>query len=474
MPTVSRAGTPPVAPNPQSATAEAQPPSEGNGGFKALLRAASGKPDAAPGGVANSPAKDRGAIVTSPRDSPAIASQAMNSADGVAGMRLSPRLGGTNKNVTPPDGKEVTPASGQIDGASPPVGADVMSPASTGPIAEPRPGAREKGRSEGPADQSGGFPDGQKVSGQTASGAATVVTTTSVPSMGVPPTAVPPTGATAAMRSADGSGGLLAGLVSNAPGTKAVPSDTVDPASGRPNRRGRASDFSPDGISSPITVMAGATGSRAGAVDSAGTQPGFPEPSNDGSSPPARDPALTTVLAFALAPEKIAGARELATERTVSFTGVEASIRPTDVGGSQPAMASARPAGDAGDQVAIHIARAQSNGAKTITIDLHPAELGRVEVRLAFQSDGLSVRMTVERQETFDAFSRDRGGLEQQLAQAGVELGGGGLDLRLGQQSDQPGYEPGGGGSRSFSAVPAASVVPAAVWAGSGLIDILA
>jgi flagellar hook-length control protein FliK len=137
-------------------------------------------------------------------------------------------------------------------------------------------------------------------------------------------------------------------------------------------------------------------------------------------------------------------------------------------------MASARPAGDAGEQVAIHIARAQSNGAKTITIDLHPAELGRVEVRLAFQSDGLSVRMTVERQETFEAFSRDRGGLEQQLAQAGVDLGGGGLDLRLGQQSDQSGYEPGGGGSRSFSAVPAESVVPAAVWAGSGLIDILA
>src|ERR1700730_4548316 len=127
MPTVSRAGTPPVAPNPQSATAEAQPPSEAKGGFGAWLRAASGKPDAAPGGVANSPPKDRGAIVTSPSGSPAIASQAMNSADGVAGMRSSPRLGGTNKNVTPPDGKAVMPASGRIDGASPPVGADVTS-----------------------------------------------------------------------------------------------------------------------------------------------------------------------------------------------------------------------------------------------------------------------------------------------------------------------------------------------------------
>jgi hypothetical protein len=115
------------------------------------------------------------------------------------------------------------------------------------------------------------------------------------------------------------------------------------------------------------------------------------------------------------------------------------------------------------------------DGDKTITVELHPAELGRVEIHFSFHSDGMNVRMTLDRPETFEAFSHDRGGLEQQLAQAGVDLGGGGLDLRLGQptpdqtESYSSGRNPGVASSTSQTAA-----APKTLWIGNNLLDILA
>jgi flagellar hook-length control protein FliK len=85
----------------------------------------------------------------------------------------------------------------------------------------------------------------------------------------------------------------------------------------------------------------------------------------------------------------------------------------------------------------LRIARAMHDGTQTFSIELHPAELGRVDVRVSFHAEGVGVQMTVDRQETYAAFHRDRAALEQQLAQAGINLGSGGLDLRYGAQSRQ-------------------------------------
>ena len=130
----------------------------------------------------------------------------------------------------------------------------------------------------------------------------------------------------------------------------------------------------------------------------------------------------------------------------------------------------------AGETVAARIGRAVQDGTHVLTMELHPAELGRVEVRLSFHDGGIGVQMTLDRPETYDAFSRNRGGMEQQLADAGINLGSGGLDLRFGQQSGHPAPQPGATAIRiplPAETVPA-NRQPSAVSMHDGLIDILA
>lgn len=126
------------------------------------------------------------------------------------------------------------------------------------------------------------------------------------------------------------------------------------------------------------------------------------------------------------------------------------------------------------EQIAIHVAKALNDGGKTVTVELHPADLGRVEIRFSFHSDGLDVRMTIDRPETFVAFSHDRAGLERQLTQAGVDLGGGGLDLRLGQQPDHPDSYSGGRNPGAQSPAPQTKQTRPVSWTSNGLLNILA
>jgi Flagellar hook-length control protein FliK len=108
-------------------------------------------------------------------------------------------------------------------------------------------------------------------------------------------------------------------------------------------------------------------------------------------------------------------------------------------------------------------------------VQLHPAELGRVELRLGFQGDTLSVQMTVERKETYDSFLQGRTALERDLAQVGINLGGGGLDLRFSQpERHAPAVAP----RLTSASLPAEGVAASApvgsVRLGGGLLDILA
>src|SRR5690606_6170764 len=74
------------------------------------------------------------------------------------------------------------------------------------------------------------------------------------------------------------------------------------------------------------------------------------------------------------------------------------------------------------EQIALQVHRAQVAGQDQINIKLHPAELGRIEVKLENASDGtLRAVISAERAETLDLLQRDARGLERALQDAGVK-----------------------------------------------------
>lgn len=72
-------------------------------------------------------------------------------------------------------------------------------------------------------------------------------------------------------------------------------------------------------------------------------------------------------------------------------------------------------------QVAVQIKKAIGQGADHIKIQLKPAELGRVEVKLEVTEDGRAMAIvSAERPETLDLLQRDASGLRQALQDAGL------------------------------------------------------
>lgn len=92
-------------------------------------------------------------------------------------------------------------------------------------------------------------------------------------------------------------------------------------------------------------------------------------------------------------------------------------------------------AADPGMQLAVQIHRAITANSQQFRIQLEPAELGRVDVRLNFGRDG-RVRATigVERAETLDLIQRDVQELERVLKEAGTDPNK--LDLRFNLQGE--------------------------------------
>ncbi|RDD63643.1 flagellar hook-length control protein FliK [Ferruginivarius sediminum] len=99
------------------------------------------------------------------------------------------------------------------------------------------------------------------------------------------------------------------------------------------------------------------------------------------------------------------------------------------------------------EQVAVQIQRAAGQGQQRLNIRLHPAELGRIEVKLDVGDDG-AVRavLAVDKAETLDMLQRDTRGLEKALQNAGLKTDGGSLSFNLrGEQGGQDQFGNGGG-----------------------------
>lgn len=95
-----------------------------------------------------------------------------------------------------------------------------------------------------------------------------------------------------------------------------------------------------------------------------------------------------------------------------------------------PAIAHSRMLAEAAPQLVLRVKEATETGVETVSVDLRPPELGRVELRLTFREGTVQVVMLAERAETFEALRQERHSLMQQMEQAGLQLGGQGLDLQ--------------------------------------------
>jgi flagellar hook-length control protein FliK len=156
------------------------------------------------------------------------------------------------------------------------------------------------------------------------------------------------------------------------------------------------------------------------------------QPQADGSQLPATPPAQ--VKADGTAPTTM-----------TSLAATPAPALPTLIDAQQMSVTiSAAPqAAVPLDALAVQIARKFEAGISQFEIRLHPAELGQLDISLSVADDGhIQAVLRAERPETLDLLQRDARSLEQQLRQAGLEVGSNALSFSLsggnGQQRQAP------------------------------------
>jgi flagellar hook-length control protein FliK len=104
------------------------------------------------------------------------------------------------------------------------------------------------------------------------------------------------------------------------------------------------------------------------------------------------------------------------------------------------------------DQVSIRVLHAAAEGKRAIQVQLHPAELGSIDVKMHWQGDRLTAQFVVDRPETLELLQRDARALERALGGAGIDLSDSGLSFSLRDQ----------GGGQQEGRVPSAMATDAA------------
>lgn len=105
---------------------------------------------------------------------------------------------------------------------------------------------------------------------------------------------------------------------------------------------------------------------------------------------------------------------------------------------TQAATATLRPSRGAGmpmgvqDQIAVHIKKSVADDVDQFTINLHPAELGRIDIKLDIGADGrVNATVAVERAQTLELLQRDSRSLERALQDAGLQTDSNSLNFSL-------------------------------------------
>ena len=138
------------------------------------------------------------------------------------------------------------------------------------------------------------------------------------------------------------------------------------------------------------------------------------------------------------------GAAVVGTARRLDFSpGVGGTLEETfamieAAGGTAAPRSLAHGARPVIQQIAVNIAKAIQGGTDRIIIQLKPAALGRVEVRLEVTADGrVQAVVTADRPETLEALQRDARGLERALQDAGLRTDSNSLSFNLKQRDGE-------------------------------------
>ncbi len=133
------------------------------------------------------------------------------------------------------------------------------------------------------------------------------------------------------------------------------------------------------------------------------------------------------------------------------------------------------------EQVSVNIQKAIKEGADRITIQLRPAELGRIDVKIEVAGDGRTlVHVVADRSDTLDLLQRDARDLARSLQDAGLRADAGNLQFSLREQTAEnrerhpQGSAPGGSAAAGLDAP---HTDPAPVWTPTvlpGRVDIRA
>jgi len=117
-----------------------------------------------------------------------------------------------------------------------------------------------------------------------------------------------------------------------------------------------------------------------------------------------------------------------------AVTGIEST---SSNSASQASMAgrAATQAGSPAEQVSTQIAMAAKDGVDRIKVQLHPAELGRIDIKLELGNDGRVIAViSADNQDSLDLLKQDSKQLEQALKDAGFETGSDSLSFSLNQE----------------------------------------
>lgn len=88
--------------------------------------------------------------------------------------------------------------------------------------------------------------------------------------------------------------------------------------------------------------------------------------------------------------------------------------------------------------IALQIHRNAQTQVDTFRMQLHPADLGQLEVRLRFSKDGtMKAHLVAEKPETLALLQKDSAQLQRMLEQSGLQLDGNALSFDLRQQREQ-------------------------------------